>query len=226
MHLLNAKTFERPDQGRRRALRLGALFALFAARPGAWADELARTPSQTEGPFYPDRLPLDTDNDLLAIGDAATPADGEPAWFSGRVLDAAGNPLRGALVEIWQCDARGAYLHSGSGNAELRDERFQGYGRFLTGLAGAWGFRTILPVAYPGRAPHIHVKVSRGGRHLLTTQCYVKGHPGNERDGIFRSLGAAEAAAVVADFLPLEGSRIGERAAAWDIVLGLTPADD
>lgn len=225
MHLFNPRSFERPDEGRRRLVRLSAVAALFAARPGAWADELARTPAQTEGPFFPDRLPLDTDNDLLAIGDAATPADGEPAWFSGRVLDAAGRPLRGVLVEIWQCDAHGAYLHSQSGNAERRDGRFQGYGRFLTGLAGTWGFRTIKPVPYPGRSPHIHVKVSRGDSALLTTQCYVKDHPGNGRDGIFRALSPEEAAAVSAEFVPVEGSRIGELAATWDIVVGVTPAD-
>ena len=193
MHLFNRKSFERADEGRRRVLRMAALATLFAARPGAYADELTRTPEQT--------------------------------WFSGAVLDAAGNPLRGALVEIWQCDAHGAYLHSRSGNAEKRDGHFQGYGRFLTGLSGEYGFRTIRPVSYPGRAPHIHVKVSRGDRHLLTSQCYVKGDPGNGRDGIFRSLSPVEAAAVVADFLPIEGSRIGELAARWDIVLGVTPED-
>ena len=225
MHLFNRKSFERADEGRRRVLRMAALATLFAARSGAYADELTRTPEQTEGPFFPDRLPLDTDNDLLRISDAATPADGEVTWFSGAVLDAAGNPLRGALVEIWQCDAHGAYLHSRSGNAEKRDGHFQGYGRFLTGLSGEYGFRTIRPVSYPGRAPHIHVKVSRGDRHLLTSQCYVKGDPGNGRDGIYRSLSPVEAAAVVADFLPIEGSRIGELAARWDIVLGVTPED-
>ena len=225
MSLFNRKSFERADEGRRRVLRMAALSALFAARSGAYAEELTTTPEQTEGPFFPDRLPLDTDNDLLRIGDASSPADGEVTWFSGAVLDAAGNPLRGALVEIWQCDAHGAYLHSQSGNAEKRDGHFQGYGRFLTGLAGEYGFRTIKPVSYPGRSPHIHVKVTRGDRHLLTSQCYVKGDPGNQRDGIFRSLSPTEAAAVVADFLPIEGSRIGELAARWDIVLGVTPED-
>ena len=225
MSLFNRKSFERAGEGRRRVLRMAALSALFAARSGAYAEELTRTPEQGEGPFFPDRLPLDTDNDLLRITDATTPADGEVTWFSGAVLDAVGNPLRGALVEIWQCDAHGAYLHSQSGNAEKRDGHFQGYGRFLTGLSGEYGFRTIRPVSYPGRAPHIHVKVSRGDRHLLTTQCYVKGDAGNGRDGIFRSLSPTDAAAVVADFLPIEGSRIGELAARWDIVLGVTPED-
>ncbi len=225
MHLLNPRSFERADEGRRRMLRMAALAALFATRPGAYAEELTQTPEQTEGPFFPDRLPLDTDNDLLRITDSSQPADGEVAWFSGSVRDAAGRPIRGALVEIWQCDAHGAYLHSGSDNSKNRDSHFQGYGRFLTGLGGAYGFRTIKPVSYPGRSPHIHDKVSRGDRHLLTTQCYVLGHPGNEKDVCFKSLIPEQAAAVVADFVPLEGSRIGELSATWDIVLGLTPED-
>ena len=86
----------------------------------------------TEGPFFPDRLPLDTDNDLLVITDAVEPADGEITWLSGRILDAAGAPLRNSLVEIWQVDGHGAYLHSRTGNAENRDRRFPGYGRFAT----------------------------------------------------------------------------------------------
>src|SRR6266571_7962299 len=82
-------------------LSLGA--ALFTV-PGAFAEELLRTPRLTEGPFYPDKLPLDTDNDLLLINDRLTPAVGEVTWLSGRVLDAHGDPIRNALVEIWQCD--------------------------------------------------------------------------------------------------------------------------
>ncbi len=210
---------------RRQFLRHMAFGSALVAVPGLFAEQLALTPRQTEGPFYPDVLPLDTDNDLIVVNDRLTPAVGEIAWLSGRLLTAAGSPIRNATIEIWQCDAHGAYLHSQSGNAEKRDGHFQGYGRFLTGLSGEYGFRTIRPIPYPGRAPHIHVKVTRGDRHLLTSQCYVKGDPGNGRDGIFRSLSPTEAAAVVADFLPIEGSRIGELAARWDIVLGVTPED-
>lgn len=226
MNLINRRTYERADEGRRRALRLLALGTLFAGRAGAYAEELARTPAMTEGPFFPDRLPLDTDNDLLVITDAVDPADGEVVWLSGRVLDAAGSPLRNALVEIWQVDGHGAYLHSRSGNGEKRDRRFQGYGRFLTGTDGSYGFRTVKPVAYPGRTPHIHFKVSRRGRRLLTTQCFVKGEQQNERDGIFRGIrDDRQRDNVLVDFRPLEGSRIGELAARFDIVLGLTPED-
>src|SRR5215831_8395583 len=80
--------------------------------PGAFADELVRTPRQTEGPFYPDRLPLDTDNDLIIVNDSLTPAVGEITHLSGRLLDARGNPLRNCLIEIWQVDHNGAYIHT------------------------------------------------------------------------------------------------------------------
>ena len=226
MNLINPRTYERADEGRRRTLRLLALGSLFAGRPGAYAEELLQTPRVTEGPFFPDKLPLDTDNDLLVITDATELADGEVTWLSGRILDATGAPLRNALVEIWQVDAHGAYLHSRTGNAEKRDKRFQGYGRFVTGTDGCYGFRTIKPVPYPGRTPHIHLKISRGGDRLLTTQCFVKGHPQNDRDGIFRRIGdAAQRESLLADFQPLEGSRIGELTARFDVVLGFTPED-
>jgi protocatechuate 3,4-dioxygenase beta subunit len=226
MNLINRRTFERTDEGRRRAVRLLALGSLFAGRAGAYAEELVRTPRMTEGPFFPDKLPLDTDNDLLVITDAVDPADGEVTWLSGRILDATGSPLRNSLVEIWQVDGHGAYLHSRTGNAENRDTRFQGYGRFVTGTDGGYGFRTIKPMPYPGRTPHIHLRISRGGERLLTTQCFVKGHPQNERDGILRSIrDARQRESVLADFRPLEGSRIGELTARFDVVLGLTPDD-
>jgi protocatechuate 3,4-dioxygenase beta subunit len=226
MNLLNTKTYERPDEHRRRLLRLAAVGGVLATHSGAFAEELTRTFAQTEGPFFPDNLPLDTDNDLLIINDAIDPSVGEITWLSGRVLDTSGTPLRNALVEIWQCDANGAYLHSGSGNAEKRDANFQGYGRFVTGLEGSYGFRTIKPVPYPGRSPHIHFKISRGGEHLLTTQCYINGHPQNDRDGIYQRIpDDGRRASVTVDFTPVEGSRIGELAAAFDIVVGLTPED-
>ena len=200
---------------------LGAV--LFTVR-GAFADELVRTPRQTEGPFYPNKLPLDTDNDLLIVNDAVTPAVGAVTHLGGRVLDAKGEPVRNALVEIWQVDNHGSYIHSRSANRGKLDGNFQGYGRFLTGSTGEYYFRTIKPVPYPGRTPHIHFKIRRGEKELLTTQCYVKGEPGNERDGIYRGLRDPKARdAVTVAFAPLEGSRLGELAARFDVVLGLTP---
>jgi len=89
----------------------------------AFADELTRTPMQTEGPFYPDKLPLDTDNDLIIVNDALTPAIGEVTYLSGRVLDTHGNPIRNAMVEIWQVDGKGSYLHTKGANGNNGGQR-------------------------------------------------------------------------------------------------------
>jgi protocatechuate 3,4-dioxygenase, beta subunit len=205
--------------------RASGLALSFFAVPGAFAEELVRTPRQTEGPFYPDQLPLDTDNDLIVINDATTPAVGEITWLSGRVLGPTGEPIRGALVEIWQCDSTGVYRHAGTGGDKAkRDVHFQSFGRFLTGTSGEYLFRTIKPVPYPGRAPHIHFKIKHRAQELLTTQCYIKDHPGNERDGIWRNLrDERQRENVTVDFSPVAGSRIGELAARFEIVLGTTP---
>src|SRR5688572_25281266 len=136
------------SQHRRLFLRnLGFATALFTV-PGAFAEELVRTPRQTEGPFYPNHLPLDTDNDLIVVNDGATPAIGDITHLTGRILDSRGEPIRNALVEIWQVDKKGAYLHSGSANHDSRDKHFQGFGRFMTGSTGEYYFRTIKPVPY------------------------------------------------------------------------------
>lgn len=192
--------------------------------PGVFAEELVRTPKQTEGPFYPDKLPLDTDNDLLIVNDGITPAVGEVTHLGGRILDAKGEPVRNALVEIWQVDGNGSYIHSRDPHHAKHDGNFQGFGRFLTGSTGEYYFRTVKPVAYPGRTPHIHFKIRKSGKELLTTQCYVKGEAGNDRDGIYRSLKDPKARdSVTVDFAPLKDSKIGELAARFNIVLGLTP---
>ena len=162
---------------RRTFLSRAALGSLAFTARGAFADELTRTPSQTQGPFYPDKLPLDTDNDLLVINETITPAVGEVTYLSGRILGSNGEPIRNALVEIWQADNHGAYLHSGTTNADKRDAHFQGFGRFLTGSDGEYGFRTIKPVPYPGRTPHIHFAIKSKGKAKFTTQCYIQGAP-------------------------------------------------
>ncbi len=208
----------------RRGFLGGLASGAFALQvPGVFAQELMRTPSQGEGPFYPDKLPLDTDNDLLILNDRITQAVGEITHLTGRIRNLSGTPIRNAVVEIWQVDGNGVYLHSGTNNADKRDGNFQGYGRFLTGSKGEYYFRTVKPVAYPGRTPHIHFKIKKGSQELLTTQCYVKGHPGNASDGVFRTLRDKKSRdAVMVDFVPMPESRIGELDARFDIVLGLT----
>jgi len=209
---------------RRQFLYRAGLASLFWNVPGAFAEELFPTPAQQEGPFYPDKLPLDTDNDLLVINETITPAVGTVTWLSGRILDSRGGPVRNALVEIWQCDANGAYLHSKTNNRDRRDGNFQGFGRFLTGSTGEYLFRTIKPVPYPGRTPHIHFAVKIKGRDKFTTQCYVEGEPLNEKDGLLRRVQDPRARkAIIVPFTPMAGSRIGEMAARFNVVLGLTP---
>ena len=209
-----------------RRVFLGTLGAALFTTRGLFAEELVKTPAQTEGPFYPNKLPLDTDNDLLIVNETITPAVGEVTHLTGKILDAKGNPVRNALVEIWQCDAKGVYLHTADSDRkkDTQDKNFQGFGRFLTGSTGEYYFRTIKPVPYPGRTPHIHFKIKQGRKELLVTQCYIKGHAGNEKDGIYRSIrDPKQLAAITVDFAPIKESKIGELAAKFDLVLGTTP---
>ena len=210
----------------RGSLALGAM-GLFSQ--GVFAEELARTPRQTEGPFYPDKLPLDTDNDLLIINDSITPAVGEVTHLSGRILDAKGEPIKNAVMEIWQCDANQVYIHTRDSGPkkDQQDKNFQGFGRFITGSSGEYYFRTIKPVPYPGRlAPHIHFKIKKGEKELLTSQILINGHPNNTRDNVFLELrDPIDRELVLVDFKPVKESKIGELSANFDIVVGSTPSD-
>ena len=205
---------------------LGVTAAFFTTR-GLFAEELLRTPALTEGPFYPDELPLDTDNDLIKISDDVTPAIGEVTHLTGRVLDADGEPIKDAVVEIWQCDANAVYLHTADSRQkkDQQDKHFQGFGRFTTAADGGYRFRTIKPVPYPGRpSPHIHFKVRKGDRDLITSQIFIEGHEGNRKDGVFAALAdPLDRALCSTEFKPLEDSKIGELVARFDIVIGRTP---
>ena len=220
--------------GRRRFLQGGAavgaivLFGSEWLTSEAFAEELLRTPPLTEGPFYPDKLPLDTDNDLIIISDSITPAVGEITHLSGRVLDAGGSPVKDATVEIWQCDAKQVYLNSRDSvpKAKQRDTNFQGFGRFTTGSSGEYRFRTIKPVPYSGRTPHIHFRVNRNGREVLTTQVFINGFQQNGRDGVFNGIrDPLDRELVLVDFVPLKDSKINELSAKFDVVIGRTPSD-
>ena len=207
---------------------MGAVGASFFTTKGLFAEQLLLpTPSLTEGPFYPDKLPLDQDNDLIIIGDHTTPAVGEITHLTGRVLTPAGSPVKDATVEIWQCDANAVYIHTRDSvpKAKQQDKNFQGFGKFTTGTAGEYRFRTIKPVAYPGRpAAHIHVKVKLGDRELLTTQILIRGFEGNAKDGVYAGTrDLIDRELILADFKPIKDSKIGELACNFDIILGRTP---
>src|SRR5262249_36986183 len=185
--------------------------AAFTAR-GAFAEELTRTPTTNEGPYFPKKLPLDTDNDLLIINDAITPAVGEITHLSGRLLDSKGDPMRNAVIEIWQCDRDGTYLKQHQQGEENFARTFQGYGPVLTSSTGEYYFRTIKPVPYRGRpAAHIHARVWKGDRKLLTTECFIKGFAGNDRDGQFKQIRARDPRGhetLCLDFAPLKGPNL------------------
>ncbi len=207
---------------RRRFVGAAAATGAFYSVPGLFAEQLELTPSVTEGPFYPDKMPLDTDNDLIVINDSATPALGEIAHVTGRVLTQSGEAVRNATVEIWQVDANGVYIHSRAPDKEHRDSNFQGFGRFETGSTGEYRFRTIKPTEYRTgrRVPHIHYAVARNGRRVLTTQLFLKGYGGNGRDSVLRRVQRARRTdSLSVDFKPVPGSEIGELAASFDLVI-------
>jgi protocatechuate 3,4-dioxygenase beta subunit len=154
--------------------------------PRAFAADLVATPSQTEGPFYPVAFPADTDMDLVQVRGQAARAMGTVLHLQGRVLDASGEPIAGAMVEIWQCDSQGLYDHPRQPGRERRDAAFQGYGKVVTDGQSLYRFRTLKPVAYAGRSPHIHLKVATADGRRLTTQFYLAGDPLNERDFVYR----------------------------------------
>jgi protocatechuate 3,4-dioxygenase beta subunit len=194
--------------------------------PGLFAQQLVETGTTTEGPFYPDKLPLDTDNDLLIINDGVTPAVGEITHLTGRVLTKSGQPVRNAFVEIWQTDQTGSYVHTGGRQPSGFDTNFQGYGRFLSDSKGQYYFRTIKPIEYTligiFRTAHIHVAVSQNGRRVFTSQLLVNGHPANARDTVVRGLDPAKLKTLLVDFTPMPGSKLGELSANFDVVLGAT----
>jgi protocatechuate 3,4-dioxygenase beta subunit len=159
------------------------------------------------------------DGDLVRLRGSDAAAEGTVAHIAGRVLGLDGRPVPDAAVEIWQCDNRGRYLHPGDRGGP-RDSAFQGYGRIRTGADGSYRFRTINPVAYPGRTPHIHFAVGAPGRAPLVTQMYVAGQPLNARDGLYASLSEAGRRAVTVRLSPANGIEAGALSGAFDIVLG------
>lgn len=204
----------------------GGTLAAFTT-PGVFAQQLVETGTTTEGPFYPDVLPLDTDNDLLIINDGITPAVGDITHLTGRIVTKSGQPVRNAFVEIWQVDHTGSYVHTGGRQPSGFDKNFQGYGRFLSDAKGQYYFRTIKPIEYTligiFRTAHIHVAVSQNGRRVFTSQLMVNGHPANARDTVIRNLTPQALKTLLVDFKPLSGSKLGELSATFEIVLGVTP---
>lgn len=182
------------------------------------------TPSQTEGPFYPIVKPQDRDSDLLVLGSASGRPAGTVLEFGGTLYDASGMPVHAAVIEIWQTDDNGIYLHPGDRDQARRDVNFQSYGESVTAEDGSYRFRTIMPGSYSTRPRHIHVKVRLEGRELLTTQFYFDNDPEMATDRVVASAGDALQALIMelTESVDAEGNAIliGRR----DIVLSSVPA--
>jgi protocatechuate 3,4-dioxygenase beta subunit len=207
------------DPVRRRLLLTAAAAGFLVPSPWCRADAAALTPRQSRGPFYPSELPLDSDNDLVQVAGRSQPAQGTVSHLSGRITDERGRPMRGAQIEIWQCDAHGRYRHPRDRGARAPDPNFQGYGRFTTDPDGRYRFRTIKPVPYPGRAPHIHVAIRGPGFEPLVTQMYVDGAPENRWDFLLNSIRDPKLRQLlIVPFEPFAGSDAA-LAAQFDIVL-------
>lgn len=179
---------------------------------------LLSTPRQSAGPFYPVQLPLDDDNDLTQVAGRGGRAQGVITDLSGRIIDASGRPLENLRIEIWQCDANGRYRHPHENGPGAVDENFQGHGHALTDALGRYRFRTIRPVPYPGRAPHIHVAVFADKDAPFVTQLYVKDEPLNQRDFLFTHVPADRRHLVVAEFKRAQHGD-AELQASFDIIL-------
>ena len=190
------------------------------------AEALTLTPWQTEGPYYPDHLPLDQDNDLVRLKDDSAPAAGVITNFGGRLLNTDGKPIEGASIELWQSDNNGCYIHSrGVQHGKERDARFQGFGKITTNAKGEYRFRTIKPGLYAGRTRHYHIAVMQNGKRTLTTQLFLAGEPENEHDGQLRGIrDEAQRLSVIREFKAAPGSN-HELVATWDITLGATPQE-
>lgn len=182
-----------------------ALTAVAMPRGASLARTLCNpTAGQGEGPFYPPRIGR-PGNDLFLSPQKDKRPYGEPIIFSGRVTDAKCRPLSSAVVEIWQADHQGRYLHPNEAPG-ARDPHFAYWGTAVTNANGAYLFRTIFPGAYGSgafrRTPHIHVKVRVDAALALTTQLYFPGHPLNNQDFLFNDIPLGERATVLAREVP------------------------
>lgn len=196
--------------------------------------------SEMTGPAFA-KLPAEADLSLVAPGRPR--AIGQLIEVTGYVLDENGEPIVGALIEIWHCNAAGKYIHHNDPSPVPVDPNFNGVGRLMTDAQGRYRLRTIKPAAYavpehsfPGtqknwwRPPHIHFSLF-GATYpsRLVTQMFFPGEPLNPLDLILNAIPDESARArLVAGFAPERNTVDGALGYTHDFVLrgrGATPAD-
>lgn len=211
-----------PSDQRRRSLRATASLVLVLALPwrsmaGAQPAPREPTPSQPEGPFYPKTLPADRDADLTQVAGRPARALGTVLYFSGRVLARDGRSLSGTVIELWQCDNYGRYHHAGDDGVP-RDDNFQGYGVTTADAEARFTFRTIRPVPYAGRPPHMHIRLRHANAPPLTTQLYIAGDAIGA-DGVLTSSPRGTLAKLTMPLAPAAGREVGALAGSFEFVL-------
>ena len=136
-----------------------------------------------DGPLYPP-VEIPWDDDLTRTGSTGGVAQGKTLYLFGRILTRQGNPLKNAVVEIWQTDFNGNYLHPRAWSQDELDPNFGYFGKVRTNVEGFYLFKTIRPRWYllkglPGtpegglpRAAHIHMKMKHTEHGVQTTEAY------------------------------------------------------
>ncbi|AOL95348.1 protocatechuate 3,4-dioxygenase [Porphyrobacter sp. LM 6] len=175
----------------------------------------ARTAGGPLGPFYPVMRPGDDDFDMTQIKGQTGRALGRVIEVTGRVLDSKGNPVSGAELELWQCNAAGRYAHPGDIATAPLDPNFQGFARLMTGASGEWRVRTIKPSGYDSpigwRTPHIHFDIKGRQSRIITQMYFTEDYATNTKDALYNMLGEDAVTAMAAQ---QEADRYR-----WDIVL-------
>lgn len=192
---------------------LASVTLLAASRAGA--ADLAPTPDQTLGPFYPVQHLAETDADLTRLKGHRNRAKGSVIEVTGRVLDRHGNPINGARLEIWQCNAVGRYAHPNDVATAPLDPDFQGYAMIATGAGGQWRMTTIKPAGYASpigfRTPHVHFDVRGRAQRLITQMYFPEDDATNIKDAIYKEMGG--------DAVRTVARADGVARYSWDIVL-------
>jgi protocatechuate 3,4-dioxygenase beta subunit len=182
------------QSSRRKFISLGAIALAGSALPSLAKESLLTpTAEQTEGPFFPIHTQIDKNADMTKVPGGTSSAQGLPLLVSGRIIDTYGYPVANAMIDIWQADKNGRYLHEDAPQSSPLDNNFQYWAKIKSGQDGTYHVKTIKPGKYPvdddwDRPPHIHFRVAKKGMHELITQMYFANEALNESDKLYLAI--------------------------------------